>query len=100
MHNRLHVKGGIMKIDVKQPEADELERQGVFDWPIWEKEISRFDWHYDTGETCYLLEGQVAVTTPDNQTVEFGAGDLVHFPAGLSCTWDITVPVKKHFQMG
>ena len=89
-----------MQIDVKQPEADELERQGVFDWPIWEKEISRFEWHYDTGETCYLLEGQVAVTTPDNQTVEFGAGDLVHFPAGLSCTWHITVPVKKHFQMG
>ena len=89
-----------MKIDVKQPKADELERQGVFDWPIWEKEVSRFDWHYDTAETCYLLEGQVAVTTSDNQTVEFGAGDLVHFPAGLSCIWDITVPVKKHFQMG
>jgi len=89
-----------MKIDVKQPSADELEGQGVFDWPIWEKEVSNFDWHYDTDETCYLLEGEVAVTTPDGQTTRFGAGDLVHFPTGLSCTWDITVPVKKHFQMG
>lgn len=88
-----------MKIDVKQPRADELERQAVFQWPIWEKEVSRFDWYYDTDETCYLLQGQVAVTTPDGQTVRFGAGDMVHFPAGLACTWDISVPVKKHFKM-
>ena len=88
-----------MKIDVKQPGNDELERQGVFDWPIWEKEISRFDWHYDTDETCYLLKGQVEVTMPDNRTVSFGAGDWGHFPAGLSCTWDISVPVTKHYQL-
>ena len=89
-----------MKIDVKQPSQENLLQQGVFEWPIWEKEVSRFDWHYDTAETCYLLAGQVAVTTPDGDRVEFGAGDLVHFPAGLSCVWDIAVPVKKHFRMG
>ena len=88
-----------MKIDVNRPAAEELERQGVFDWPIWEKEVSRFDWHYDAEETCYLLEGQVEVTTPDGQIVQFGAGDWVRFPAGLSCTWDISVPVKKHFRL-
>ena len=88
-----------MKIEVKRPEAEELERQGVFDWPIWEKEVSRFDWHYDSDETCYLLEGRVEVTTPDGQTVRFGAGDWVYFPAGLSFTWDISVPVKKHFRL-
>jgi len=89
-----------MKIEVKRPKADELKGQGVFDWPIWEKEVSRFDWHYDDDETCYLLQGQVEVITPDGRSVRFGAGDLVHFPAGLSCTWDISVPVKKHFRMG
>lgn len=88
-----------MKIDVKQPAAADLEKQGVYDWPIWEKEVSRFDWHYDTGETCYLLEGRVKVTTPDGKAVQFAAGDLVHFPAGLSCTWDIFEPVRKHFLM-
>ncbi len=88
-----------MKIDVKQPSDNELKDRGVFKWPIWEKEVSRFDWHYDTDETCYLLEGQVEVTTPEGQTVRFGAGDYVHFPAGLSCTWDISVPVKKHFRL-
>ena len=86
-----------MKIDVKKPDSEELEGKGVFDWPLWEKEVSRFDWHYDTAETCYLIKGQVEVTTTDGQAVHFGAGDLVHFPAGLSCTWDISEPVKKHY---
>ena len=89
-----------MKIDVKKPSENELAHHGVYDWPIWEKEISQFDWHYDTEETCYLLEGQVEVSTPDEKKVQFGAGDMVHFPAGLSCTWDITSPVKKHYRLG
>ncbi len=88
-----------MKIEVLRPEERELERQGVFHWPTWEKEISRFDWHYDTGETCYLLEGQVKVTTHDGETVRFSAGDMVRFPAGLSCVWEISAPVRKHFRM-
>ena len=58
-----------MKIEVKQPGKEELEGQGVFEWPIWEKEISRFDWHYDSEEICFLLEGRVEVTTPDGQAV-------------------------------
>jgi len=85
---------------VKRPVGHELDQQGVYQWPIWEKEASRFDWHYDTDETCYLLEGRVEVTTPDGDAVQFGAGDLVHFPASLSCTWDISEPVKKHYKMG
>jgi len=93
-------KGDSMKIDVKKPAKEKLEQEGVFSWPIWEKEVSRFDWHYDCDETCYLLEGKVAVSTTDGETVRFSAGDMVHFPKGLSCTWDISVPVKKHFRMG
>jgi len=89
-----------MKIDVKKPGSGEIKDKGVFEWPIWEKEISKFDWHYDTDETCYLLEGRVEVTTPDGETVRFGAGDMVHFPAGLSCAWDISEPVKKHYRLG
>jgi len=88
-----------MKIEIKQPKEEDLNKEGVYDWPIWEKEVSRFDWHYDSEETCYLLEGQVTVTMPDGQAVEFGAGDMVRFPEGLSCSWDISVPVKKHFRM-
>jgi len=47
-------------------------------------------------EECYLLEGKVVVETKDGK-VEFGAGDFVTFPAGLSCIWDIKEPVRKHY---
>jgi uncharacterized cupin superfamily protein len=86
-----------MEIQVKKPTPEELERIRVASWPVWEKEVSRFDWYYDSTEACYLLEGKVTVETPEGKKVEFGKGDFVTFPRGLSCKWDITVPVKKHY---
>jgi len=83
-----------------QPERAILEEQGVFDWPIWTKEISVFPWTYGSSETCYLLEGEVVVTPEGGEPVSFGAGDLVTFPAGMSCTWDVRKPVKKHYTFG
>lgn len=68
--------------------------------PTWEKEISSFDWYYDEPETCYLLTGAVRVTTAAGDAVEFGAGDLVSFPAGLQCRWTVVQPVLKHYRMG
>jgi len=86
-----------MKIRIKKPAREEMEMEGVLSWPIWEKEISRFDWHYDETEECYLLEGKVVVEAEDGERVEFGKGDFVTFPKGLSCVWDIKEPVKKHY---
>ena len=50
-------------------------------------------------ETCYLLEGKVKVTT-DEEEVEFGVGDMVTFPKGLSCTWQVKEKVRKHYTFG
>ena len=86
-----------MKIEIKRPQKEDMEKEGVMSWPIWEKEISRFDWHYDETEECYLLEGKVVVETEDGERVEFGKGDFVTFPRGLSCVWDVREPVKKHY---
>jgi uncharacterized cupin superfamily protein len=74
-----------MKIEIRKPNMEDMEKQGVMSWPIWEKEISRFDWHYDETEECYLLEGKVVVETEDGEKVKFGRGDFVTFPKGLSC---------------
>jgi uncharacterized cupin superfamily protein len=90
-------KGEDMKIEVHQPTEEDLEGRGVSSWPIWEKEVSRFDWHYDATEECYLLEGRVVVEKEDGEKVEFGKGDFVTFPEGLSCVWDVKEPVKKHY---
>lgn len=79
---------------------ERLERMNVFAWPIWTKEVSEFPWTYDDSETCYLLEGQVEVTPQGAAPVKFGKGDLVTFPAGMTCLWKITSPVRKHYRFG
>ena len=86
-----------MKIQVEKLDPKDLEQRGVTSWPTWEKEVSRFDWHYDSTEECYLLEGEVVVETEDGTRVEFGKGDFVTFPRGLSCVWEVKQPVRKHF---
>jgi uncharacterized protein len=87
-----------MKIDIKRAVSEaELTKLGVRDWPIWEKEVSRFPWTYDSSETCFLLEGEVVVTPKQGEAVTFGKGDLVTFPAGMQCTWDIRQAVRKHY---
>jgi uncharacterized cupin superfamily protein len=84
----------------KSPSKEKLEKLGVASWPIWEKKASTFDWSYDETETCYLLEGQVRVEPVGGPAVEFGAGDLVTFPQGMSCVWKITSAVRKHYRFG
>lgn len=44
-----------------------------------------------------FLEGDVVVTLGGEQPVQMGKGDLVIFPVGMSCTWEITMDVKKHY---
>lgn len=89
-----------MVIEVRKPGEEELKKSGVKTWPIWEKEESSFDWHYDTKETCYFLEGEVEVEKADGEKVKIGKGDLVSFPQGLSCKWHIKRKVRKHYNFG
>jgi uncharacterized cupin superfamily protein len=88
-----------MKIEVRKPTPEDLQTLGALRWPIWTCGVSRFDWSYDEKETCYLLEGRVTVEA-EGQSVSFGAGDLVVFPQGLSCVWNVQEPVRKHYRFG
>lgn len=85
------------EIRIEKVAQDKLKEKGILSWPIWEKEVSRFEWHYDTAESCYILEGDVTVETKNGKKVTFGAGDFVTFPKGLDCVWDIKKPVRKHY---
>ena len=86
-------------IHVEKPAEEKLLNLNVKSWPIWEKEVSRFDWCYDDEERCYFLAGKVTVETKDGK-VSFGKGDFVTFPKGLKCVWDIKEPVRKHYKFG
>ena len=74
-----------------------LEVLGVYDWPIWRKEVSTFDWSYDQQETCYIVRGEFSVTPEGGEAQSFKRGDLITFPAGMKCVWDITRDVEKHY---
>ena len=49
-------------------------------------------------EILLVLNPFKTVTPADGrEPATFGAGDFVTFPAGMACTWDVRVAVKKHF---
>ncbi len=81
-----------------KPSPAKLEVMGVDDWPLWKKAPSSFHWHYEQTETCYVLRGRFVVTPDGGAPQTFVRGDLIIFPAGLSCTWEILEPVEKHYR--
>jgi uncharacterized protein len=82
------------------PSRDLLNRLGVSNWPTWSKEVSVFPWTYSDPETAYVLEGEVVVTPTGGEPIKFAKGDLVVFPAGMSCTWEVKQPLCKHYKFG
>lgn len=81
------------------PETGRLQTLGVTRWPTWQKEASVFPWHFLEQEIAYILEGECVITPAGGQPVAFGKGDLVTFPAGLRCTWEVKQPLHKHYQL-
>jgi len=83
----------------KNVSSMKMEVMGVFDWALWEKEVSEFPWTYNMTETCYIVEGEAIVTPDGGEPVTIERGDLVIFPKGMSCTWKITDPIEKHYNL-
>ena len=71
--------------------------KGVDAWPEWESEVKEFPWSYDQHEEAYITEGAGTVTPDGGEPVDIKAGDFVTFPKGMSCTWDVTEPMKKKY---
>jgi len=84
-----------MEIIVRKP--TEKEVIGMKSNPVWSCGVSEFDWYYDSEETCLIIEGEVTVKY-GSKSVSFAAGDYVVFPKGLSCVWQVTKAVKKHYE--
>ncbi len=85
----------------KIPSEGELKNLKVKSWGIWEKEKSIFDWSYDETETCFILDGEVEVTDSETgEKLEFKKGDLVQFPKGLKCVWNVKKPIRKYYNFG
>lgn len=81
----------------KNISKEELEKYNIDNWPIWSSPAETFSWEYEEKEICYILEGSVKVKY-NNKEIEFTKGDLVIFPAGLKCVWEVIEPVKKVYK--
>ncbi|MFX1238901.1 MAG: cupin domain-containing protein [Promethearchaeota archaeon] len=85
----------------KNPTEEELKKLNVEEWGTWSKEESVFPWSYDETETCYILEGEVEVKdSKSGEVLSFKKGDLVQFPKGLECEWNVKKAVRKHYYFG
>jgi uncharacterized cupin superfamily protein len=83
-----------MDIIIRKPTDREIET--MKSKSVWTCGVSEFDWFYDSEETCLVIEGEVTVNY-GSKSVSFAAGDLVVFPQGLSCVWQVKKAVKKHY---
>ncbi len=84
------------KVIIEHLDKSEVNKRGIPTWPIWEKEISRFDWSYEGDEECLIIEGEVCVETTEGK-FSIKKGDFVTFKSGLNCIWDIKKPIKKYY---
>ncbi|GAB4841275.1 hypothetical protein Ancab_022007 [Ancistrocladus abbreviatus] len=89
----------------RNPSESKLSELGIKSWPKWGCCPGRYQLKFDAQETCYLLKGKVRAypksgssSSSSSECVEFGAGDLVVIPKGLSCTWDVSVSVDKYYK--
>ena len=90
-----------MNISVTSPNSlRKIEYLDIQSWPIETCNPSTFPWEYSEKETCLILEGNLTVTPDGGEPVRFGVGDLVIFPEGMSCTWEVHKAVKKHYRFG
>jgi hypothetical protein len=81
------------------PAAEKLQTLGVSKWPTWQKEVSVFPWTFPEQEIAYILEGECVITPENGEAVSFGKGDLVTFPAGMVCSWEVKQPLHKHYKL-
>jgi uncharacterized cupin superfamily protein len=86
-----------MQVIIEKLTESQIEEKKIRKWSIWEKEISEFDWYYDSMEQCLFLDGEVTVKTPEGD-INISNGDFVTFNKGLACIWQVKKPVRKHYK--
>ena len=90
-----------MKVVIKSPcSASVIIQYGIKNWPIWECEPRNFAWSYNEREICFIIEGEAYIKTEEGERYFIKSGDLIEFPAGFSCEWQIIKSIKKHFRLG
>ena len=85
-----------MKISVDNYSEEELQEEGVFEWPVRKLDEEKIDWYYEETELCYIVEGEAVIIT-EFEPVTVHAGDFITCPKGLECVWDVESEIKMHY---
>jgi uncharacterized cupin superfamily protein len=64
---------------------------------LWSCEPGQFTWTFTWDEFVRVLEGEVTITENDGESYKLRAGDLAHFPIGMTTRWDVSKTIKKFF---
>ncbi len=64
---------------------------------LWRVQLCAFRWSFTMHETAHIIAGRVRVTYEDESVREFTTGDIVYFPKGSTCVWEILEPLVKVF---
>ncbi len=62
---------------------------------VWQCTEGKFEWHYDSDETIYFLEGSVVIEADGMAPRHFGPGDVLYFKKGAVARWHIQKRIKK-----
>ena len=66
---------------------------------VWECTQGKFLVNYEWDEIFYVLEGRVTLENENGGTIEFKAGDLLHFSEGQSYVWTVDEKVRKVYTL-
>ena len=62
---------------------------------VWQCTPGKFEWHYDSDETIYFLEGSVVISAEGMAPRRLGPGDVLYFKKGAVANWHIEKQIKK-----
>jgi uncharacterized cupin superfamily protein len=62
---------------------------------VWQCTPGKFEWHYDSDETIYFLEGSVVISADGMAPTRLGPGDVLYFKKGAVAQWHIEERIRK-----
>ncbi|MBG1233857.1 cupin domain-containing protein [Aestuariivirga litoralis] len=62
---------------------------------VWQCTPGKFEWHYDSDETIYFLEGSVVISADGMAPKRLGPGDVLYFKKGAVANWHIEQQIRK-----
>jgi uncharacterized cupin superfamily protein len=62
---------------------------------VWDCSQGSFKWQYSMDETIVIISGEALITNDEGHERRIGPGDMAFFPAGSSCTWQVTEHLRK-----